>query len=70
MFSLTNFGYSSSLKEKDRHIALLKALKKFKLSKVIERLKFGSNFTRKAMPDISNIYNKDILWLKNNFIKV
>lgn len=68
MFSLSNFGYSSTLKEKERRYALKKALKSFRVSKVIDRLKSGSIFAKSIMPDIYHIYTKDIKWIKNNFI--
>jgi len=67
MFSLSNYGYSCILKEKERHNTLLKALKKEKMEHVIEKLKKASFFIKKTMPDISNIYISDIIWLKTHY---
>jgi hypothetical protein len=62
--TLSSFGYSSKLNEKDRRSSLLQASKKTDLVTLIRKLNAVSILTKNTLPKTSKIFRKDLEFLQ------
>lgn len=65
--TLTQFGYSSSKSDIQRHNALKKAVTHLTYNDVIKKLNAVKILNKNIKPELSKIFNKDMLWVKKTF---
>ena len=64
--SLTKYGYSTSVSESKRHIALKKALKAYGYSTLVKKLNAVKLLTKNTNPKNSRIYGRDLKWIQRS----
>lgn len=63
--TLSSLGYHANVSSSKRHLALKKAVKKYKYSTVVHKLNAVKILTKNTNPKISNIFGQDIKWLQS-----
>ena len=64
--SLTKYGYSTSVGEKKRHVALKKAQKAYGYSTLVKKLNAVKLLTKNTSPKNSRIYGRDLKWIQRS----